>query len=57
MVPRGKLYQELAKRGLTIPTPVPKKWVVDCHRVGRGEKAHEYLSRYLYRTGNQTGPE
>lgn len=46
---RGKLYHELEKRGLKIPANVPKKWVVDCRSVGRGDKALEYLSRYLYR--------
>ena len=49
MVFRGKLYCELEKRELKIPTNVPKKWVVDCRHVGRGAKALEYLSRYLYR--------
>lgn len=27
----------------------PKKWVVQCKKVGRGKEALEYLSRYLYR--------
>ena len=27
----------------------PKKWVVQCQRVGRGLPALKYLSRYLYR--------
>ena len=46
---RGKLFRELGKRGLEIPSNVPEKWVVDCRHVGRGETALEYLSRYLYR--------
>jgi len=28
---------------------LPGKWVVDCKRVGNGEKALVYLGRYLYR--------
>jgi len=29
--------------------PLPKKWVVDCQKVGYGLPALKYLSRYLYR--------
>jgi hypothetical protein len=46
---RGKFRDALAKIGLTLPENTPKKWVVDCEHVGRGESALEYLSRYLYR--------
>jgi len=46
---RGKLYSEIEGRELEMPTHVPTEWVVDCRHVGRGEKALEYLSRYLYR--------
>ncbi len=46
---RGKLYHEIEARELEMPTCVPKEWIVDCRHVGRGEKALEYLSRYLYR--------
>lgn len=46
---RGKLLHEIAKAGLKPLTDIPKKWVVDCRHVGRGETALEYLSRYLYR--------
>ena len=38
---------------LTLPDrrakPLPKKWVVDCKKVGVGLPALKYLSRYLYR--------
>lgn len=34
---------------LTMPTDIPKKWVVDCRKVGFGTSAFKYLSRYLYR--------
>jgi len=34
---------------LTLPTRYPNKWVVNCTKVGYGEHAFEYLSRYLYR--------
>ncbi|MFT5665231.1 MAG: hypothetical protein ACI9JR_002639 [Gammaproteobacteria bacterium] len=30
-------------------TTLPKKWVVDCRKVGYGLPALQYLSRYLYR--------
>ena len=29
--------------------PLPKKWVVDCQKIGYGLPALKYLSRYLYR--------
>ena len=34
---------------INLPSKYPKKWVVDCRKVGFGEKAYQYLSRYLYR--------
>jgi hypothetical protein len=34
---------------MTMPDNVPKKWVVDCRKVGFGLPAFKYLSRYLYR--------
>lgn len=40
---------DMSPRGVSIPTGLPPKWVVDCRNVGRGEPALEYLSRYLYR--------
>ncbi|MBZ0111821.1 MAG: transposase [Thermoanaerobaculia bacterium] len=46
---RAKLYHEIERRGLKLPSRVPKEWIVDCRHVGRGDKALEYLSRYLYR--------
>ncbi len=46
---RGKFLAGIAKAGLSPPANLPKKWVVDCTRAGRGEPALEYLSRYLYR--------
>ena len=46
---RGKLLHQVDKVGLKPPAQIPKKWVVDCRPVGRGESALAYLSRYLYR--------
>lgn len=46
---RARLLDGLNKAQLPIPQNVPKQWVVDCRRVGHGEPALEYLSRYLYR--------
>jgi hypothetical protein len=34
---------------LTLPNDIPKKWVVDCRKVGFGLSSLQYLSRYLYR--------
>lgn len=46
---RGKLLAALKQEGLTLPARLPQKWVVDCKRVGNGDKALVYLGRYLYR--------
>ncbi len=45
---RGCLLRAIEQAGLR-PPPTPKKWVVQCKRVGRGLPALKYLSRYLYR--------
>ncbi len=46
---RGKLLAALKQAGLILPGRLPRKWVVDCKRVGNGDKALVYLGRYLYR--------
>jgi len=46
---RGKLLAVLQEEGLSLPAPRPGKWVVDCKRVGNGEKALISLGRDLYR--------
>jgi len=46
---RAKLLHQLSADGLSIPLGMPKKWIVDCRNVGKGEPALKYLSRYLYR--------
>lgn len=45
---RGKLLRALKEAGLTLPV-TPKRWVVQCKKVGKGIEALRYLSRYLYR--------
>jgi Putative transposase/Transposase zinc-binding domain len=45
---RGCMLRAIAQTGLQ-PPPTPKKWVVQCQRVGQGLPALKYLSRYLYR--------
>lgn len=45
---RGCLLRAIEKAGLVSPK-TPRKWVVQCQRVGRGLPAIKYLSRYLYR--------
>lgn len=49
MVFRGKLLASLAQARFAIPKTTPSRWVVDCQAVGRGDKALNYLARYLYR--------
>jgi len=46
---RARLLHALHQARVPIPAGLPPKWVVDCRRVGRGEPALQYLSRYLYR--------
>lgn len=46
---RARLLDAIRHSGLTIPTGLPKKWVVDSRHTGRGLSALKYLSRYLYR--------
>ncbi len=45
---RGECLAQLAKLNLRLP-PTPKKWIVQCKRVGKGKQALQYLARYLYR--------
>lgn len=46
---RAKLLAALKREGLSLPASLPPTWVVDCKRVGNGDKALVYLGRYLYR--------
>jgi len=46
---RARFLEGFIKAGLGLPGSVPRKWVVDCTRVGKGAPALKYLSRYLYR--------
>lgn len=46
---RARLLAALNGAGLPMPENIPRKWVVDCSRVGKGITALKYLSRYLYR--------
>jgi len=46
---RARFLAALNQAGLSIPSSVPKKWVVDCTGAGKGLSALKYLSRYLYR--------
>jgi|AntAceMinimDraft_1070359.scaffolds.fasta_scaffold24083_2 hypothetical protein len=45
---RGAMLNAIEQSGLWVPS-TPKKWVVNCTKVGRGRPALQYLSRYLYR--------
>lgn len=46
---RARLLEALSRAGLRLPAGITDQWIVDCRRVGRGESALKYLSRYLYR--------
>jgi len=46
---QAKFYECLKQSSIPCPSRLPKKWVVDCQSVGKGESALKYLSRYLYR--------
>lgn len=49
---RAKLHKELNEQGLLsmdLKQSLPREWVVNCKRVGKGNSALQYLSRYLYR--------
>jgi len=46
---RAKWFQAMADQGWRVQTTIPNEWVVDCKRVGNGDKALIYLGRYLYR--------
>ena len=46
---RGIFLKLLFEQGLPLPSGLPKEWVADISNIGRGEKALNYLSHYLYR--------
>lgn len=45
---RGKMLKALADASLKLKA-TPKRWIVQCTKVGKGKEALQYLSRYLYR--------
>jgi hypothetical protein len=46
---RAKMLAAIQQSELSLPLSYPQKWVVDCKKVGSGDKAFVYLGRYLYR--------
>lgn len=46
---RGIFLRMLFEQALPLPSGLPKQWVAHIRKVGRGQKALRYLSRYLYR--------
>ena len=46
---RARWLQAMTEQGWTVKARLPDAWVVDCKRVGNGDKALTYLGRYLYR--------
>ena len=46
---RARFLAALHAAHVSMPTDLPKRWVVDCTHVGTGQPALDYLSRYLYR--------
>jgi len=49
MVFRRNFLAHIKMQKLNCSDILPKKWIVQCQSVGRGEPALKYLSRYLYR--------
>ncbi len=45
---RARMLDYLNSAGFSLPR-LPKKWIVNCRKVGNGLPALKYLSRYLYR--------
>lgn len=39
----------MVKAGFYVPSKTPRRWIVNCQKVGKGEPALVYLARYLYR--------
>jgi len=46
---KARFLATLAELGLSLPSDLPKVWVVDCKAVGNGASTLVYLGRYLYR--------
>jgi hypothetical protein len=46
---RGRCLAAVKAAGLSLPSKLPGKWIVNCRSVGKGQSALKYLSRYLYR--------
>lgn len=46
---RAILLKAIVGNGLRVPKKCPRKWVVDCKNVGKGDKALIYLGTYLYK--------
>ncbi|PCJ35820.1 MAG: hypothetical protein COA99_13645 [Moraxellaceae bacterium] len=46
---RGIFLRMVFEQSISIPSGIPKQWVSNIRNVGRGKKALQYLSRYLYR--------
>lgn len=46
---RAKILKALVTHKLQLPKKYPRKWVVDCKNVGKGNEALVYLGRYLYK--------
>lgn len=46
---RAILLRLMFEQSIPLPTGIPKQWVANIRRVGRGDKALKYLARYLYR--------
>lgn len=46
---RGKFIEAMVGAGFYVPSKMPRQWIVNCTKVGKGEPALVYLARYLYR--------
>jgi hypothetical protein len=46
---RAKWFDAMRELAWQVKASLPRQWIVDCKRVGNGDKALVYLGRYLYR--------
>ena len=46
---RATMLRAITVEKLDLPDFYPKKWIVDCRNVGKGDKTIIYLGRYLYK--------
>ena len=46
---RGIFLRKMFEQAIELPSGLPRQWITNIKKVGRGEKAFKYLAQYLYR--------